>query len=408
MLPRRAGSSRGSPHRRTASEADRPAPIAETSLRIWRVLLLAGNRNAATRATVCDCAAECAATPVTLIAAVAAAAATMMRAAVTALLSNGWADKRYEDVQNAALTLLYLQAFIGLLGTVGPTYTGVIVADVGVALFGLVAVASGYQALGRTYAALLMLMLLLDSLWLALFAPHIWCPLRPPHLVPSPAHSPHLPTPSCSSLPAHLLVLSPSSISLPALVSVPAATGTTRSVHNTCTASHASSTHSAPYSLLHLPPPSLPLRHTLHARLIMLDMPSLTRLIMLDMPSLTRLIMLDMPSLSRLIMLDMPSLTRLIMLDMPSLTRLIMLDMPSLTRLIMLDMPSLTRLIMLDMPSITRLIMLDMPSLSRLMLDMPSLTRLIMLDMPSLTRLIMPDMPSLTRLPLLFLCQIPP
>ncbi|CAI5981641.1 unnamed protein product [Closterium sp. NIES-65] len=276
-------------------------------------------------------------------------------------------------------------AFIGLLGTVGPTYTGVIVADVGVALFGLVAVASGYQALGRTYAALLMLMLLLDSLWLALFAPHIWCPLRPPHLVPSPAHSPHLPTPSCSSLPAHLLVLSPSSISLPALVSVPAATGTTRSVHNTCTASHASSTHSAPYSLLHLPPPSLPLRHTLHARLIMLDMPSLTRLIMLDMPSLTRLIMLDMPSLSRLIMLDMPSLTRLIMLDMPSLTRLIMLDMPSLTRLIMLDMPSLTRLIMLDMPSITRLIMLDMPSLSRLMLDMPSLTRLIMLDMPSLT-----------------------
>ncbi|CAI5989344.1 unnamed protein product [Closterium sp. NIES-64] len=174
MLPRRAGSSRGSPHRRTASEADRPAPIAETSLRIWRVLLLAGNRNAATRATVCDCAAECAATPVTLIAAVAAAAATMMRAAVTALLSNGWADKRYEDVQNAALTLLYLQAFIGLLGTVGPTYTGVIVADVGVALFGLVAVASGYQALGRTYAALLMLMLLLDSLWLALFAPHIW------------------------------------------------------------------------------------------------------------------------------------------------------------------------------------------------------------------------------------------
>ncbi|CAI5519744.1 unnamed protein product [Closterium sp. Naga37s-1] len=78
-----------------------------------------------------------------------------------------------------------LQAFIGLLGTVGPTYTGVIVADVGVALFGLVAIASGYQALGRTYAALLLLMLLLDSLWLTLFAPHIWCPLRPPHLVPS-------------------------------------------------------------------------------------------------------------------------------------------------------------------------------------------------------------------------------
>ncbi|CAI5464102.1 unnamed protein product, partial [Closterium sp. Yama58-4] len=84
-----------------------------------------------------------------------------------------WLDS-YEDVQNAALTLLYLQAFIGLLGTVGPTYTGVIVADVGVALFGLVAIASGYQALGRTYAALLLLMLLLDSLWLALFAPHIW------------------------------------------------------------------------------------------------------------------------------------------------------------------------------------------------------------------------------------------
>ncbi|GJP36350.1 hypothetical protein CLOM_g20866 [Closterium sp. NIES-68] len=84
-----------------------------------------------------------------------------------------WLDS-YEDVQNAALTLLYLQVFIGLLGVVGPTYTGVLVADVVVALFGLVAVASGYQALGRTYALLLPLMLLLDTLWLALFAPHIW------------------------------------------------------------------------------------------------------------------------------------------------------------------------------------------------------------------------------------------
>lgn len=80
----------------------------------------------------------------------------------------------YEDVQNAAITLLYMQVFIGLFGVVGPTFTGVIVADVVVALFGLVAVASGYQTLGRTYAGLLAVMLVLDAVWLTLFAPHIW------------------------------------------------------------------------------------------------------------------------------------------------------------------------------------------------------------------------------------------
>jgi len=66
------------------------------------------------------------------------------------------------------------QIALGLLGSLHSTGTGVAVADVALALFGLVAIASGYQNLGRAYAALLAGAIALDSCWLLLYGPELW------------------------------------------------------------------------------------------------------------------------------------------------------------------------------------------------------------------------------------------
>jgi ABC-type transport system involved in cytochrome c biogenesis permease subunit len=57
-----------------------------------------------------------------------------------------------------------------LVGSLGAFYTGVLVANLALALFGLVAIESGSQTLGRAYAALLAAALLVDIAWFILFS----------------------------------------------------------------------------------------------------------------------------------------------------------------------------------------------------------------------------------------------
>ncbi|CAM6099617.1 unnamed protein product [Calypogeia fissa] len=79
----------------------------------------------------------------------------------------------YDDLQTGAIVLLYLQVACSLIGSLGAFYTGVLVANLALALFGLVAIASGSQTLGRTYAALLACTLLVDIAWFILFSVEI-------------------------------------------------------------------------------------------------------------------------------------------------------------------------------------------------------------------------------------------
>eukprot|EP00850_Spirogloea_muscicola_P003605 SM000014S00393 [mRNA] locus=s14:1110203:1111314:+ [translate_table: standard] len=79
------------------------------------------------------------------------------------------------DVQLAATKLLYAQLACGAAASAGPWYTGAAAADLAAALFALVALESGSQALGRTYAALLLpATLVLDAAWLATFSRAAW------------------------------------------------------------------------------------------------------------------------------------------------------------------------------------------------------------------------------------------
>ncbi|XP_002988533.2 uncharacterized protein LOC9638879 [Selaginella moellendorffii] len=80
----------------------------------------------------------------------------------------------YDRVQCIAVALIYIQILCAVIGSLGATYAGVAVANLAVALFALVAVESGSQNLGRTYAGLLACALLLDVAWLVLFTRDIW------------------------------------------------------------------------------------------------------------------------------------------------------------------------------------------------------------------------------------------
>lgn len=64
-----------------------------------------------------------------------------------------------------------------LIGSLGALYNGVLLANLVIALFALVAIESSSQSLGRTYAALLICAILLDISWFILFAHEIWYPL---------------------------------------------------------------------------------------------------------------------------------------------------------------------------------------------------------------------------------------
>jgi uncharacterized membrane protein len=65
------------------------------------------------------------------------------------------------------------QVVCALIGSLGALYTGIVVANLMLALFALVAIESGSQSLGRAYVGLLALALVLDILWFILFTSEI-------------------------------------------------------------------------------------------------------------------------------------------------------------------------------------------------------------------------------------------
>lgn len=65
------------------------------------------------------------------------------------------------------------QVVICLIGSLGASYTGVLVANLTLALFALVAIESGSQTLGRTYAGLLAFAVVIDIVWFILFTQEI-------------------------------------------------------------------------------------------------------------------------------------------------------------------------------------------------------------------------------------------
>ncbi|KAF3783077.1 hypothetical protein EJ110_NYTH33093 [Nymphaea thermarum] len=101
----------------------------------------------------------------------------------------------YDRIQSVAVFLIYVQlgtvqvilphsavsAFplavqIGcsLIGSVGALYNGVLLINLAVSLFALVAIESSSQSLGRTYAVLLVCAIVLDVVWFVLFFREIW------------------------------------------------------------------------------------------------------------------------------------------------------------------------------------------------------------------------------------------
>ncbi|KAL2650979.1 hypothetical protein R1flu_019107 [Riccia fluitans] len=81
--------------------------------------------------------------------------------------------QNYDDIQTCAIVLLYLQVLCSLIGSLGASYTGVLVANFALALFALIAIESGSQTLGRAYAGLLALAVVIDIVWFILFTREI-------------------------------------------------------------------------------------------------------------------------------------------------------------------------------------------------------------------------------------------
>ncbi|KAK7251944.1 hypothetical protein RIF29_35572 [Crotalaria pallida] len=80
----------------------------------------------------------------------------------------------YDSLQSFAVTLIYIQIGCALIGSLGALYNGVLLVNLGIALFALVAIESSSQSLGRTYAFLLFCAILLDVCWFILFTREIW------------------------------------------------------------------------------------------------------------------------------------------------------------------------------------------------------------------------------------------
>ncbi|XP_007014647.2 PREDICTED: uncharacterized protein LOC18589556 isoform X2 [Theobroma cacao] len=80
----------------------------------------------------------------------------------------------YDRLQYVAVLLIYIQIGCALIGSLGALYNGVLLIDLGIALFALVAIESSSQSLGRTYAVLLFCAILLDISWFILFSHDIW------------------------------------------------------------------------------------------------------------------------------------------------------------------------------------------------------------------------------------------
>lgn len=80
----------------------------------------------------------------------------------------------YDRLQYIAVILIYIQIGCALIGSLGALYNGVLLINLAIALFALVAIESSSQSLGRTYAVLLFCSILLDISWFILFTHEIW------------------------------------------------------------------------------------------------------------------------------------------------------------------------------------------------------------------------------------------
>ncbi|XP_030447181.1 uncharacterized protein LOC115670127 [Syzygium oleosum] len=80
----------------------------------------------------------------------------------------------YDSLQSLAVVLIYIQIGCALVGSLGAIYNGILLINLAIALFALVAIESSSQKLGRTYAVLLFCAILLDISWFILFTYEIW------------------------------------------------------------------------------------------------------------------------------------------------------------------------------------------------------------------------------------------
>uniref|UniRef100_A0A0E0LIL2 Uncharacterized protein n=1 Tax=Oryza punctata TaxID=4537 RepID=A0A0E0LIL2_ORYPU len=80
----------------------------------------------------------------------------------------------YDALQSLALALIYLQIGCALIGSLGALFNGVLVINLVIGLFAVVAIESSSQTLGRTYAVLLFFAIVLDVAWFILFSHAIW------------------------------------------------------------------------------------------------------------------------------------------------------------------------------------------------------------------------------------------
>ncbi|KAJ6811781.1 uncharacterized protein M6B38_308045 [Iris pallida] len=80
----------------------------------------------------------------------------------------------YDSVQSFAVVLIYIQIGCALVGSLGALFNGVLMINLVVSLFAIVAIESSSQSLSRTYAALLFCAILLDVAWFILFSHAIW------------------------------------------------------------------------------------------------------------------------------------------------------------------------------------------------------------------------------------------
>nr|XP_029120388.1 uncharacterized protein LOC105044928 isoform X2 [Elaeis guineensis] len=80
----------------------------------------------------------------------------------------------YDRIQAVAVVLIYIQIGCALIGSLGALFNGVLLINLVVALFALVAIESSSQSLGRAYAVLLFCSVMLDIAWFILFSHTIW------------------------------------------------------------------------------------------------------------------------------------------------------------------------------------------------------------------------------------------
>ncbi|CAA7016351.1 unnamed protein product [Microthlaspi erraticum] len=80
----------------------------------------------------------------------------------------------YVRLQSLVVILIYAQIGCALIGSLGALYNGVLLVNLAIALFALVAIENNSQSLGRAYAVLLFCAILLDISWFILFSKEIW------------------------------------------------------------------------------------------------------------------------------------------------------------------------------------------------------------------------------------------